>query len=219
MSIPVFSPRLWWSSLRRRWDLKHLQAPEFSYLFDPPPDDEWVCIDCETTGLNVASDAIVSVAAVLVRGQRICTSQRLELVVQASRNVPGESIRIHQLRQADVAAGVPLEQAMRAFLGFIGSRPLVGYYLEFDVGMINRAIRPLLGVGLPNRQIEVSALYYTYNLRQLPPEQQHDLAGIDLRFDTLMADLDLPVRSAHNALNDAVMAALAFVKLRKLLAD
>ena len=34
-----------------------------------------------------------------------------------------------------------------------------------------------------------------------------------------MADLDLPVRSAHNALNDAVMAALAFVKLRKLLAD
>ena len=85
--------------------------------------------------------------------------------------------------------------------------------------MINRAIRPLLGVGLPNRQIEVSALYYTYKLRQLPPEQQHDLAGIDLRFDTLMADLDLPVRSAHNALNDAVMAALAFVKLRKLLAD
>ena len=114
MSIPVFSPRLWWSSLRRRWDLKHLQAPEFSYLFDPPPDDEWVCIDCETTGLNVASDAIVSVAAVLVRGQRICTSQRLELVVQASRNVPGESIRIHQLRQADVAVGVPLEQAMWA---------------------------------------------------------------------------------------------------------
>lgn len=91
MSIPVFSPRLWWSSLRRRWDLKHLQAPEFSYLFDPPPDDEWVCIDCETTGLNVASDAIVSVAAVLVRGQRICTSQRLELVVQASRNVPGKA--------------------------------------------------------------------------------------------------------------------------------
>lgn len=219
MATSVLAPSSWWSSLRRRWDRRHLQAPEFSGLFAPPPDDEWVSIDCETTGLNVASDAIVSVAAVLVRGQRICTSQRLELVVQARRDVPGESIRIHQLRQADVAAGVPLEQAMRALLDFIGSRPLVGYYLEFDVAMVNRAIRPLLGVGLPNQQIEVSALYYTYKLRQLPPAQQHDLAGIDLRFDTLMADLGLPVRSAHNALNDAVMAALAFVKLRKLLTD
>ena len=38
----------------------------------------------------------------------------------------------------------------------------------------------------------------------------------DLRFATLMADLDLPQREAHDALNDAVMAALAFVKLRGL---
>ena len=39
---------------------------------------------------------------------------------------------------------------------------------------------------------------------------------IDLRFATLMADLALPTREAHDALNDAVMAALAFVKLRQL---
>jgi DNA polymerase-3 subunit epsilon len=31
-----------------------------------------------------------------------------------------------------------------------------------------------------------------------------------------MKDLNLPVRDAHDALNDAVMAALAFVKLRNL---
>jgi DNA polymerase-3 subunit epsilon len=29
------------------------------------------------------------------------------------------------------------------------------------------------------------------------------------------ADLDLPLRDAHDAVNDAVMAALAFVKLRQ----
>ena len=32
-----------------------------------------------------------------------------------------------------------------------------------------------------------------------------------------VADLDLPVREAHDAINDAVMAALAFIKLRQLL--
>jgi DNA polymerase-3 subunit epsilon len=31
-----------------------------------------------------------------------------------------------------------------------------------------------------------------------------------------MSDLGLPVREAHDALNDAVMAALAFIKLRQI---
>ena len=38
----------------------------------------------------------------------------------------------------------------------------------------------------------------------------------DLRFATLMDDLGLPRREAHDAVNDAVMAALAFIKLRHL---
>lgn len=45
---------------------------------------------------------------------------------------------------------------------------------------------------------------------------QQDNADIDLRFSTLMDDLGLPRREAHDALNDAVMAALAFIKLRQL---
>ena len=36
------------------------------------------------------------------------------------------------------------------------------------------------------------------------------------RFDAVLLDLGLPQRDAHDALNDAVMAALAFVKLRRL---
>ena len=42
---------------------------------------------------------------------------------------------------------------------------------------------------------------------------------IDLRFQTMMTDLALPMLDAHDALNDAVTAGLAFVKLRRLLAD
>ena len=42
---------------------------------------------------------------------------------------------------------------------------------------------------------------------------------IDLRFATIMNDLALPLREARDALNDAVMAGLAFVKLRRLLTE
>jgi DNA polymerase III subunit epsilon len=98
---------------------------------------------------------------------------------------------------------------------FIGSRPLVGYYLEFDVAMIDRAVFPRLGMGLPQPKIEVSAMFYDWQRRRLPPYHEH--AQIDLRFATMMQALELPTTQAHDALNDAVMAALAFIKLRRLL--
>ncbi len=202
--------------MRRTWQRYHLARPEFAFLLEPPPPNEWVAIDCETTGLNRRTDEIIAIGAVRIVGQRILTSQRLELLVRPDKEVPADSVRIHRLRSRDVAQGLPLLEAMHQLLHFIGSRPLVGYYLEFDVAMLNRAVWPLLGMGLPQQRIEVSALYYEYKFKQLPPYQQFDNANIDLRFATLMDDLALPQREAHDALNDAVMAAMAFVKLRQL---
>jgi DNA polymerase III subunit epsilon len=144
------------------------------------------------------------------------TSERLELLVRPERGVSGESVRIHRLRERDVAEGLPIDEALKQLMHFIGSRPLVGYYLEFDVAMLNRALFPMLGQGLPQPKIEVSGLYYDYKFRQLPAHQHQSNPVIDLRFATMMNDLGLPLRDAHDALNDAVMAALAFVKLRQL---
>jgi len=206
----------WLDSLRRVWMLYHLADAHFAFMYDPPPDAEWVALDCETTGLDVHRDQIVSIGAVRIAGARLLTSQRLELLVRPERAMNADAVRVHRLREADVAHGMDPEQAMRRLLDFIGSRPLVGYYLEFDVAMLNREIWPLLGVRLPQAKIEVSAMYYDFKNRQLPA---HERGGtIDLRFATMMNDLELPLRDAHDALNDAVMAGLAFVKLRQLLA-
>jgi DNA polymerase-3 subunit epsilon len=206
-------------TLRRRWHQRQLRDTEWRFLCEPPPAGEWVALDCETTGLNTRTDEIISIGAVRICGQRILTSERLELLIRPERAVSAESIRVHRLRQQDVAGGLAAPEAMRRLLHFIGARPLVGYYLEFDVAMINRAVRPLIGMGLPQPKIEVSQLYYDHKFRQLPPYQQHDQADIDLRFTTIMAELGLPTRDAHDALNDAVMAALAFVRLRDLRGD
>jgi DNA polymerase-3 subunit epsilon len=205
----------WLRSVRRRWMLYHLADEHFAFMYDDPPRDEWVTLDCETTGLDVRRDKIIYIGAVRIVGQRLLTSQRLELLVRPDRAMTGDNVRIHRLRESDVAQGLAPEQAMRRLLDFIGSRPLVGYYLEFDVAMLNREIWPMLGVRLPQKKIEVSAMYYDHKLRQLPATAR-DHADIDLRFATIMNDLGLPLRDAHDALNDAVMAGLAFVKLRRL---
>ena len=215
----AMSPAGWFASLERAWLLYNLPNPQFQFMFEPPPDNEWVALDCETTGLNVNTDEIISIAAVRIAGNRVMTSERLELLVRPEKRVSAESVRIHQLREQDVAQGTAPEAAMTRLMHFIGSRPLVGYYLEFDLAMIDRAVAPILGgnMGLPQRRYEVSAMYYDYKYRQLP-RHLRDNPVIDLRFATLMNDLDLPLRNAHDALNDAIMAAFAFIKLRQLLA-
>ncbi len=213
------SPTQWWAALKREWLLYHLGDPSYRFMFDPAPPNEWVALDCETTGLNPRTDEIISIGAVRIVGNRIMTSERLELLVRPTRGVSPESVRIHRLRERDLAQGLAIEDAVQRLMHFIGSRPLVGYYLEFDVAMLNRAIWPLLGQGLPQPKIEVSALYYEHKFRQLAPYQQQGNVAIDLRFATLMQDLQLPLRDAHDALNDAVMAALAFIKLRQLRGD
>lgn len=207
----------WIAALKRRWMLYHLGDPRYAFLWDPPPADEWVTLDCETTGLDTRRDEIVAIAAVRIRGNRLLTSERLELLVRPEkRSVSPEAVRVHLLRERDLAQGISPEDAMHRLLHFIGSRPLVGYFLEFDVAMINRVLFPMLGMGLPQPKIEVSGLYYDYKNRQRTGYERE--AAIDLRFDTLMKDLGLPTRPAHDALNDAVMAGLAFLKLRALAA-
>ena len=205
----------WLNLLRRRWMLYHLADAHFSFMYDAPPAGEWVTLDCETTGLDVRKDKIVSIGAVRIVGNRLLTGQRLALLVRPDKAMTGDNMRLHRLRESDVAKGLAPEQAMRRLLDFIGSRPLVGYFLEFDVAMLNREIWPMLGVHLPQRKVEVSAMYYDYKNRQLPAHQRG--GDIDLRFATMMNDLGLPQRDAHDAINDAVMAGLAFVKLRCLL--
>jgi DNA polymerase III subunit epsilon len=199
--------------LRRGWQLRKLSDPRWTFLFEPPPPQEWVALDCETTGLDIHRDEIISIGAVRIRGRRLLTSERLELLVKPQCAVSPDSIRVHQLRESDVAAGIDPAQAAAQLLEFIGPRPLVGYYLEFDVAMLNRLVRPLIGIRLPQRQIEVSGMYYDLKFRANPD------APIDLRFAALMKDLGLPMQEAHRAINDAVMAGLAFVKLRELVGD
>lgn len=205
--------------LRRAWRQRRLRATEWRFLLEPPPPGEWVALDCETSGLDVHSDEIIAISAVRIVGRRILTSERLELLVRPEKGVSADSIRVHRLREQDVQAGVPAEQAMRRLLQFIGPRPLVGYYLEFNVAMIDRTLGRTLGLALPQQQIEVSRLYYEHKFRQLLPYQQQADPDIDLRFASMVRDLGLPARDAQDALDEAVLVALAFIKLRQARGD
>ncbi len=205
--------------LYRFWMRWHLGDERYAFMWDAPPEGEWVSLDCETTGLNVQRDEIIAISAVRIRGNRLLTSERLELLIKPRQTaVNADAVRVHGLLARDLQGGLTADEALPQLLEFIGSRPLVGYFLEFDLAMLNRALFPLLGVPLPQARHEVSSMYHAWRFAQQSALQQQVGTPIDLRFDSMMDALQLPRRPAHNPLNDAVMAGLAFVKLRALLA-
>jgi len=194
-------------ALKRRLSRHLLRDPEYAFLFEPPP-DEAVSIDCETTGLNVRKDDIVTVAAIKIRGNRILTSETFEAAVKPEAALSPDAIKVHKLREQDIAGGRPMAEVLPELLRFIGSRPLVGFYLEFDVAMLNKHVRRMIGIDLPNPQIEVSGVYYDLKYRGAQPGTR-----IDLSFVGLMKDLDLPILTQHDAAADALMTAMMHVTL------
>jgi DNA polymerase-3 subunit epsilon len=186
----------------------------FPYLFEPDRSGEIVALDTETSALDLRAAELLSIGAVKIRGNRILTSQRLALMVRPQREISAASVRVHRLRPIDANRGLPIETALEKLIGFIGSRPLVGYYLEFDLAMINRALYDWIEITLPNRAIEVSALYYDWKLRRsVFLRRQGD---VDLRLETIRRDLGIPYFGRHDAVSDAVTAALMYLKLAQL---
>ncbi|WP_415405633.1 3'-5' exonuclease [Sulfurovum sp. CS9] len=197
------------NTLKLKWNRKHLSDERFAFLFDDTQNDEVVVFDCETTGLNPKIDDIISIGAVKVKGNKILTNEAIHIFVKQNKQINHESITIHQIRHCDLGEAIPIEKAIEQFLYYIGNRKLVGYYLEFDVAMINKYIKPMFGITLPNKKEEVSAIYYDKKIATIPQ------GNIDLRFDTILEELALPKLQAHDALNDAVMTAMMYLKLKQ----
>lgn len=187
--------------------MEHRSGP-YAHLFEPYDGDEVVSLDCETTGLDVKSADIVSIGAVRVRGKKVLTSERLDIKLKPPKSLTGDSIKVHKIRAADLEDGIELDEALEKVLDFVGNRPILGYYVNYDIRMLDKFIRPKYGFGLPSKAIELSHVY-------------HDIikwrsvgGNVDLRFDTISKSLDIPMLERHTASGDAITVALMYVRLK-----
>ncbi|QSZ41473.1 3'-5' exonuclease [Sulfurimonas aquatica] len=197
-----------YSHFKRKRNFAGLKDETYKFLFEEDKSDEFVVFDTETTGLNPKVDDILSIGAVKIKDNKILTSQTFEVYVKNTKEISSKSIEIHGIRTCDLKNAKKSDEAIKEFLHFIGSRRLVGYYLEFDVSMINKYTLPMLGIKLPNKMIEVSELYYDAQITTIPQ------GNIDLRFDTMLKKYNIPNMGIHNAVNDAVMTGMIFLKLQ-----
>lgn len=194
--------------LSHTWQKKQLTRPELAAMFEPPAPNHWVAIDCEMTGLNPKKHHLLSVAAIHINGNTIDTGNGLHLVCRPPVMPDRDTIVIHGLRRADVEHGMSYEQMLAVLLPFIGNRPIVGFFPQIDTGFLNPLIKSYMGSPLPNEVIDVRLLY----ARQIGARTDMPNQCQQLRY--ILAHYDIPELGTHDAYNDAVMTAMAFLHVR-----
>ena len=158
---------------------------------DQPFSDEIVCFDIETTGLNVATEAITEIGAVVLRNGEI--GERFQTFVNPNRRLTPEIIGLTGITDQMLENAPQPKEALESFLQFVKGRPLAAHNAEFDISFIRKGCTE---AGLQFDPTFVDTLILAQNL--LPELHKYKL-------DIVAEHLDLPAFNHHRASDDAAM--------------
>jgi DNA polymerase III subunit epsilon len=185
----------------------------FAEAMAPAGDAPWrevdfTVIDLETTGLDPASDEIISFATVSVSGGRITLADARYELIRPNRMPAPDTIRIHGLREADLVDAPPLDGVLDRLLTALSGRALVAHVAAVERGFLGSALATH-GLKLTNPWVDTAALdRERRRLRRLPPAESEPIGLSDLA-----RSLGLPVHRPHHADGDALTTAQSFIAL------
>ena len=139
-------------------------------MTDRPTTDRLVWIDCEMTGLDLARDALVEIAALVTDSDLRVLGEGVDVVVRP----PAEAVAsmndvVREMHSASglldaLEAGVPLAEAERQVLDYVRAyvpeprkAPLAGNSIATDRAFISRDM-PALEAHLHYRLVDVSSI-------------------------------------------------------------
>ena len=154
---------------------------------------EIVCFDIETTGLHKETDLITEIGAVVLRNGEVC--ERFNTFADPKRKLPREIVNLTGITDEMLKGAPSQEEAINAFLDFVGDRPLAAHNAEFDMGFISLGCKRM---GRPFSNTAIDSLILAQNL--LPDLNKHKL-------DIVAERLNLPAFNHHRASDDAATVA------------
>ena len=178
----------------------------------------FVAVDTELTGFDPRRDAVVSVAAVRLRGLSIMAGETYATLVRPDRDVPRDSSLIHRLTATALDSAPPMAEALAGLLEFIGPAVIIGHHVDLDMAFFNAASRRYFGGELAAPCIDTLRLAMAYEEKRLTLEGGGELKQTGFTLPALCRRYGLPSFAAHDARHDALAAAYLFLYLAKKLA-
>lgn len=165
----------------------------------------YVAFDCETTGLDIKNDRILSIGAIAISDNKIEVGTVLNIFVQQDV-FKAESVPIHGILKEGNLDKIVEAEAVIQFLDFIKNATLIGHNIAFDIEMINRALDRLDLGKLKNNYMDTDKM--NQKLRHFPDDEHTSL-------DELCDYYKIKKSDRHTATGDAYITALLFLKLKK----
>ena len=170
---------------------------------------KWLAVDIETNGLDSRKDAMLSIAWVPIQPPRIVLGSSAYRVVQSAVNL-NQSAVVHQLSQADIAAGEPLLAVLSAFAAAAKDSYLVCHNAQFDVEVLLASCKQSGDVGL--QQWRPHGVYCTLQAERKRLQRRGvALHTGDLTLAGCRSRYGLAEFAGHHALNDAIACAELFL--------
>jgi DNA polymerase III subunit epsilon len=161
----------------------------------------FVCIDCETTGLETSFDRIIEIAAVTFTLDTII--EQFESLVDPQRPIPDEVIAIHHITQEMVQGKPSIGDVLPQILKLIGRHPIVGHNISFDIDMICEEAKR---AGIPCT-LQFNDSFDTLRLARLYGESPSN------SLERLRQHFNIEEEGAHRAMSDVIVNIQVFKKL------
>jgi DNA polymerase III subunit epsilon len=199
-------------------------ATASAYLAAPLPaastawrEASFCVVDLELTGLDPSTHEIVSFAAITVVGGRIRLGDAVHRLVRPRRMPDADTMRIHGLREADLAGAPALDEVLDELLTRLTGRVLVAHVAVVEVAFLRRALETR-GLDLRNPVIDTAVLAEELGrVRRQPPLAQvrepEPRAVSSPGLSRVARSLGLPVHRPHHADGDALTTAQVFLAL------
>lgn len=170
-------------------------------------DAEFASLDFEATGLDFTRDTIVSFGVVPVRGGRVVLADTVHQLIEPHVPPSVASQKIHELRPQDLAGAPRLDEARVALRDAIRGRYLLVWFADVEVNFLSaifgRSKRWWRGRTIDVRNLAIEA-------DGAPRSARADF-GYGLSWSARR--LGVPVANPHDALDDALVTAQAFLML------
>lgn len=165
--------------------------------------EEFVCLDCESTGLDPHKDRIVEIAAARFTFGKI--SQEFETLIDPECPIPETSQEIHKISQEMVAGKPKIREVLPKLLSMISGHVLVGHGICFDIALIAAEAHRH---GIPT-QIEKQPFLDTLRMARLYGESPVN------SLQRLRQHFNIQSEGAHRAMSDVIINIEVFKQLAK----
>ena len=153
----------------------------------------WVVLDCETSGLDMARDRLLSVGAVRVERGRVQLGCTYSAYVRQALPSGADNILIHGIGGDVQLAGRPLDEVIGELKSFIGGGIPVGFHARFDATILRRH-----GLRLREYWVDLATLAPALFPRRKPRESS---------LEHWLQEFGIPAQGRHDALADALATA------------